>query len=105
MPISDQAPSPTRHSGLSHRLKTGPCTFERGVVGQHPFICGQTGGVVRFGGAEDPVSRDDCRRRALGYFIAAEEAGDPEKRDALLEGGRKWIRLACQIKRNRNASA
>jgi hypothetical protein len=47
--------------------------------------------------AGDPVSRDDCRRRALAYFVAAEEADDREKREALLDGGRKWLRLASRI--------
>jgi hypothetical protein len=56
----------------------------------HPFL----------GGADDRISRDDCRRRALQYFIAAEATSDQEKRDALLEGAQKWLRLAAEIERD-----
>ena len=51
-------------------------------------------------GADDPISRDDCRRRALAYFVAAEATSDQEKRDALLEGGQKWLRIAAEIERD-----
>jgi DNA-binding transcriptional regulator YiaG len=53
--------------------------------------------VQPFLSGDDPISRDDCRRRAFEYFIAAEETGDQEQRDALLEGGQKWLRLAAEI--------
>ena len=43
------------------------------------------------------MSRDECRKRALQYFLAAEEAGDQGKREALHEGGRKWLELAARI--------
>jgi hypothetical protein len=43
------------------------------------------------------ISRDDCRRRAFEYFLAAGEAAEEEKREALLEGGQKWVRLALRI--------
>lgn len=42
------------------------------------------------------ISRDDCRKRAFEYFLAAEETGDDEKRKALREGGEKWFRVALQ---------
>jgi hypothetical protein len=50
-----------------------------------------------FGGADDWMSRDECRKRALEYFLAAEEASDQDKREALHEGGRKWFDLASRI--------
>jgi predicted nucleic acid-binding Zn-ribbon protein len=39
----------------------------------------------------------NCGRRAFEYFVAAEETDDQKKRDALLEGGQKWLRLAAEI--------
>lgn len=56
-----------------------------------------TSGLPFLSGGDDLISREDCRRRAFQYFFLAEEAGDPEKRDALLEGARKWLRLAERI--------
>jgi hypothetical protein len=46
------------------------------------------------------ISRDDCRKVAFEYFLAAVEAGDEDKRGTLLEVGRKWVRLAAQISGN-----
>ena len=43
------------------------------------------------------ISRDDCRKRAFEYFLAAAEADDEEERQALLNGGEKWVRLALRI--------
>jgi hypothetical protein len=43
------------------------------------------------------ISRDDCRRRAFEYFLAAAEADGEEERQALLNGGEKWVRLALRI--------
>ena len=43
------------------------------------------------------ISRDDCRRRAFEYFLAAAEADDEGERQALLNGGEKWVRLALRI--------
>lgn len=43
------------------------------------------------------ISRDDCRRRAFEYFLAAAEADDQEERQALLNGGEKWVLLALRI--------
>jgi|HubBroStandDraft_6_1064221.scaffolds.fasta_scaffold3788563_1 hypothetical protein len=58
----------------------------------------RAGSLPFLAGADDPITRDECRSRALEYFLAAEEAGDEEKREALLDGGRKWLRLAADIK-------
>jgi hypothetical protein len=41
------------------------------------------------------ISSDACRKLAFEYFLAAAESDDEEKRQILLQRGRKWVRLAA----------
>ncbi len=43
-------------------------------------------------------TRDDCRKTALKYFLAAEELGDPEATIIYLESAQEWVRLAARGK-------
>jgi hypothetical protein len=43
-------------------------------------------------------TRDDCRKTALKYFLAAEESADPEATIIYLESAQHWMRLAARGK-------
>jgi hypothetical protein len=40
-------------------------------------------------------TRDDCRKRALRCFLAAEQTGDHETMVAYLDSAQEWVRLAA----------
>jgi hypothetical protein len=55
------------------------------------------GGPAYVTGVLAMSARDEYRKTALKYFIAAEAAADPDTVHRMLESGQGWVRIAAAV--------